>query len=94
MNIQKIQVCLLAIITITLAYIAIIHAGINRYVVFAEGYGTLDTKTGNVYVIHDSQGGSIYGTTYYLYKNGYATYLQDEINFAKKDLRNYLKSDE
>lgn len=96
MNIQKLQVCLLAIIAVALVYIAAIYTGSNRYVPLTKIHGTLDTKTGNVYILQESGETRIYGKTFYLYKEyGYATIRPDLIKsaeheafkkFAKKNL--------
>lgn len=98
MNIQKIQICLLAIIAVALVYIAVIYTNSNRYIPFSE-YGTIDTRTGNVYLLNLS--GNKYGDIQYLHKHGYSPYSQEEIDFAKKnmgkkgtDLQDYLVQDD
>ena len=84
MNIQKLQVCLLAIIAVALVYIAVTYTNANRYVPLAGLDGTLDTRTGNVYLLHKSNKTSIYGRVFRLYDYGYATVSPEFIEFAKK----------
>ena len=95
MNMQKIQICLLAIIAVTLIYIAATYTNTNRYVPLNRIHGTLDTRTGNVYIIQESGETRIYGKTFYLYEYGYATIRPELIKsaeheafkkFAKKNL--------
>lgn len=98
MNIQKFQVCLLAIIAVALVYIAAIFTISCRYVPAAHPLTTLDKWTGNIYMYN--------GEIFYLHKNGYSThkidwrdyagtapkpnkqmpYSQEEIDFAKKNM--------
>ena len=51
MNIQKLQICLLAIIAVLLAYVVVINSNTGRYSTFGESNaGLLDTQTGAVYI--------------------------------------------
>lgn len=77
MNIQKIQICLLAIIAITLVYIAVNYTNSNRYIPFSQ-YGTIDTHTGNIYFLNLL--GNQYGNIQYLHKQGYSPYSQETVN--------------
>ena len=86
MNVQKIQICLLAIIAVALVYIAITYTNANRYVVFAEGYATLDTRSGNIHLLkNEFISRSKYGTTYYLYKEGYSTFSPELIDYITEE---------
>lgn len=78
MNMQKIQICLLAIIAMALVYIATIYTISSRYTSAGHPLTTLDRWTGNIYT---------YGATYYLHKNGYSTDKVDLRDYLMQDTK-------